>query len=127
VRSSGDPSASSRRQNTQAHLCLNLLPENVLESLGVSSKLADTLAEFVNGHGDLVEVETEKRLVVEVALLLDIERRDLGGIELLWNAVLAVVEVLEEVWLIIMLSGNQFTEIVQNLLQWSSNRNQPTR
>ena len=45
---------------------LELLLEDILEGDGVSSELADTLAELVNGHGVLVEVEAEEGLVVEV-------------------------------------------------------------
>lgn len=45
---------------------LELLLEDILKGDGVSSELADTLAELVNGHGVLVEVETEEGLVVEV-------------------------------------------------------------
>lgn len=52
---------------------LNLLPEYVLQSHGVSSKLADTLAELVYSHWRLVEVEAERRLVVDERLLLDVQ------------------------------------------------------
>ena len=45
---------------------LELLLEDILEGDGVSSELADTLAELVDGHGVLVEVEAEEGLVVEV-------------------------------------------------------------
>lgn len=92
----GNPSSSSHRQTTQMHLCLDLLPKDVLESLGVSGELADTLAELVDGHCNLVEVETEEALVVEVALLLNVEAGHVGCLELLWDAVLAVVELLKE-------------------------------
>jgi len=39
---------------------LELLLEDILEGDGVSSELADTLAELVDGHGVLVEVEAEE-------------------------------------------------------------------
>lgn len=45
---------------------LELLLEDILEGDGVSSELADTLAELVDGHGVLVEVEAEEGLVVKV-------------------------------------------------------------
>ena len=53
---------------------LDLLLKDALESLGISGKLADTLAELVHSHGGLVEVESEERLVLEVALLLNVKR-----------------------------------------------------
>lgn len=82
---------------------LELLLEDLLEGDGVSSKLADTLAELVDGHGVLVEVETEGGLVVEVRLLLEVELGGVGSVELLGNLVLAVVELLEEVGLHVLL------------------------
>ena len=78
---------------------LELLLEDVLEGDSVSSELADTLAELVNGHGVLVEVEAEESLVVEVLLLLNVELGGSGSVELLGNCVLAVVQLLEEVGL----------------------------
>jgi hypothetical protein len=45
---------------------LELLLEDILKGDGVSSELADTLAELVDGHGVLVEVEAEEGFVVEV-------------------------------------------------------------
>ena len=78
---------------------LNLLAENVLEGDGVSSKLADALAELVHGHGLLVKVEAEGRLVIEVVFPLNVERRSILGIELLGHLVGAVVQRLEKVWL----------------------------
>lgn len=78
---------------------LELLLEDVLEGDSVSSELADTLAELVNGHGVLVEVEAEESLVVEVLLLLNVELGGSGSVELLGDCVLAVVQLLEEVGL----------------------------
>lgn len=78
---------------------LNLLTENVLEGDGVGSKLADALAELVHGHGLLVKVEAESRLIVKVRLLLNVERRSVLGIKLLRHLVGAVVQRLEKVWL----------------------------
>jgi len=117
----GDPSSSSRRQfkqATQMHLCLNLLPEDVLESLGVSSELADTLAELVDGHCDLVEVETEETLVVEVALLLNVELGHIGCVELLWEALLAVVELLKETRLRVLSAWKRSKDCGFDLRRW---------
>jgi hypothetical protein len=76
---------------------LDLLAEDLLEGDGVSGELADALGELVDGHGVLVEVETEEGLVLEVALLLDVELGDVLSLELLGNRVGAVVELLKEV------------------------------
>lgn len=99
---------------------LELLLEDILKSDGVSSELADTLAELVDGHGVLVEVETEQRLVVEVRLLLEVELAGGVGVELLGNLVLAVVHLLEEVglWMVLVRDADaqflqQLTEIVR--------------
>ena len=51
----------------------------------------------MDGHGVLVEVEAEEGLVLEVALLLNVELGDVLGLELLGNRVGAVVHLLEEV------------------------------
>lgn len=85
---------------TDTRLCLlNLLPEDGLERVSVSGKLANTFAELVDCHWGLVEVETEERLVVKVFLLLNVERRSPRCIELLWYGLLAVVKLLEKGWL----------------------------
>ena len=52
---------------------LDLLPQNALERDRVGCKLGDALAQLVGGHGALVEVEAEERLVVDVRDLLDVE------------------------------------------------------
>lgn len=78
---------------------LQLLLKDVLEGDGVSSKLADAFRELVDGHGLLVEVEAEGRLVVEVLHLRDVEGGGILGIELLGDSVLGVVQVLEKVGL----------------------------
>jgi hypothetical protein len=76
-----------------------LLLEDALERLGIGGELADTLAELVDGHGVLVEVEAEEGLVGDVALLLDVEGRSLSGVELLGDGLGGVEEVLEQVGL----------------------------
>jgi hypothetical protein len=82
------------------NLCrLDLLTEDILESNSVSGKLGDTLAELLNGHLVLVEVEAELGLVVDVALLLNVQLAGVLGNELLGNLVLRVVELLEQVGL----------------------------
>lgn len=76
-----------------------LLLEDSLERHSIGSELADALAELVDGHGVLVEVEAEEGLVGDVALLLDVERGSLGGVELLGDGLGGVEEVLKEVGL----------------------------
>ena len=89
---------NDRYRTTHLHL-LDLLAEDVLEGNGISSEFRDTLAELLGGHLVLVEVEAEGSLVVDVALLLDVERAGVGSIELLRDGVGGVVELLEEVGL----------------------------
>lgn len=87
------------RYRTSPLRLLNLLAEDVLEGDGISGELGDTLAELLGGHLVLVEVEAEGSLVVDVALLLNVERVGVGGIELLGDGVGGVVELLKEVGL----------------------------
>ena len=56
------------------NLCLDLLLQNILENDSVCSKLRDTLTELLYRHLLLVEVEAECWLVVEVRLLLNVQR-----------------------------------------------------
>lgn len=85
------------QEKRRRHLSLlDLLAEDILEGDGVGSELADTLGELVDGHGVLVEVEAEEGLVLEVALLLNLELGDVLGLELLGNGVGAVVELLKK-------------------------------
>ncbi len=79
------------------HLSRELLFESLLESLGVSSELADTLAELLDGHLLLVEGEAEGRLVVDVGLALNVLGRGGSGIELLGDGVGAVEEFLQQI------------------------------
>jgi hypothetical protein len=58
-----------------AGLCLDLLTQDVLERDGVG-EFRDALAELLDGHLVLVEVKAEVGLVVDVALLLNIELGD---------------------------------------------------
>ena len=53
----------------------------------------------MDGHGVLVEIETEQGLVVEVRLLLEVELGGRLGVELLGNLVLAVVQLLKKIGL----------------------------
>src|SRR3569833_81478 len=64
-------------------LRLKLLLQDALERLGVSCKLTDALAQLLYSHLFLVEVEAEQRLVIDVRLPLDVERRGSLGVELL--------------------------------------------
>ena len=81
------------------HLCADLVLQDVLEGDGVSSELADTLTELLDGHLVLVEVEAEQGLVVDVGLLLDVQRGGGGGVELLGDGGIGVDELLEQVGL----------------------------
>lgn len=76
-----------------------LLLEDILEGHGVSGKLANALAQLLNSHLVLVEVESEESLVLEVRLALDVGRGGLRGVELLGDGFGAVDELLEEVGL----------------------------
>jgi hypothetical protein len=80
-------------------LSLNLLAEDVLEGNGISREFRDALAELLDGHLVLVEVESELGLVVDVGLLLEVEVGGVAGVEFLGNRVLRVVELLEQVGL----------------------------
>lgn len=81
------------------NLCLDLGLDDALEGLGVGSELGDTLAELLDGHLLLVEVEAEEGLVVDVGLLLDVEGGGLGGVELLGDGSVGVEELLKQVGL----------------------------
>lgn len=76
---------------------LNLFPENALQCDSISSEFADTFAKLLDCHLFLVEVEAEGRLIVDVASLGDIQRSGGGSIELLWDRVLGVVQVLQQI------------------------------
>ena len=80
-----------------AFLSLDLLLELVLERHGIGRELGDTLAQLLRGHGVIVELEAEERLVVEVRLLGDVQ---LGGVlagELLGHGRGRVVQVFQQV------------------------------
>lgn len=82
-----------------AYLRRQLLLEDVLEGDGIGGKLADTLAQLLDGHLVLVEVESEEGLVVDVGLLLEIQRRGAGRVQLLGDGLVGVEELLEQVGL----------------------------
>lgn len=88
------------KSNLSTHLSGDLLLEDILKGDSVGSKLADTLAQLLDGHLLLVEVEAEQRLVANVRLLGDVEGRGVGGVELLGHAVVGVEELLKEVGLL---------------------------
>jgi hypothetical protein len=70
-------------------LCrLDLLAQDILEGDCVSGEFRDTLAELLDGHLVLVEEEAELGLVVDVALLLNVELAGVLGDELLGDFVL---------------------------------------
>ena len=76
-----------------------LLLDDLLKGDGISGELADTLTQLLDGHLLLVEVEAEERLVADVRLLLDVERRGGGSVELLGDGVVRVDELLQQVGL----------------------------
>jgi hypothetical protein len=76
-----------------------LLLKDSLEGNGVSSELADTLTELLDGHLVLVEVEAEEGLIVDVGLLLEVQSSGLLSVELLGDGLLGVEELLEQVGL----------------------------
>lgn len=79
------------------HLSRELLLESLLQSLGVSSKLADTLAKLLDGHLLLVEGEAEGGLVVDVGLALNVLGRGGSGVELLGDGIGAVEELFQQI------------------------------
>ena len=81
------------------HLSGELGLEGGLEGLGVGSELGDTLAELLDGHLVLVEVEAERGLVADVRLLLDVEGGSLGSVELRGDGLAGVEELLKQVGL----------------------------
>lgn len=81
------------------NLVLELGLEDTLQGLGISSELADTLAQLLDGHLVLVEVEAERRFVIDVGLLLDVEVLSVLGLELPWHGLGGVLELLEQVGL----------------------------
>lgn len=86
-----------RKKRTQASLSLDLLLEQLLQGHGVSRELGDTLAELLDGHGLLVEVEAVSSLVVEVLALGNVQVRGTGGVELLGHGLGGVVQILKQV------------------------------
>lgn len=98
--------STAQKSNQKSQFCLlaaylrrQLLLENVLEGDGIGCKLADTLAQLLDGHLVLVEVESEEGLVVDVRLLLEVEGRGAGRVQLLGDGLVGVEELLEQVGL----------------------------
>lgn len=85
-----------KSKSQRAPLCADLALQDVLKSVGIGRKLADTLTQLLNGHLVLVKVEAEQRLVLDVALLLKAERAGGAGIELLGHIGLGVEELLKQ-------------------------------
>lgn len=78
---------------------LDLLPQHILKRNSISGELGDALAQLLDGHLVLVEVEAVEGLVVEVVALGDVERLGVFGVEFLGHFVRRGVEVFEEVGL----------------------------
>ena len=58
---------------------LNLLLKDTLESDSIGCEFRDTFSQFLDSHCLLIEVESEERLIVEVALLWDVEALCVAG------------------------------------------------
>lgn len=105
-----------------------LLLENVLEGDGIGGKLADTLAQLLDGHLVLVEVESEEGLVVDVALLLEVQGGGAGGVQLLGDGLGGVEKILEQVGLrrsrMLVMKGSKVELIGECLRRWSGSRSQ---
>lgn len=82
-----------------AFLRRQLLLQDVFEGDGISGKLADTLAQLLDGHLVLVEFESEEGLVIDVGLLLDVQGRGAGRVQLLGDGLGGAEELLEQVGL----------------------------
>jgi hypothetical protein len=74
----------------------DLLLDEVLERLRISSELADALAQLLHCHLVFVKVEAEEGLVVDVALLLDIKLGRALGLELLRHGVGGALQLLKK-------------------------------
>lgn len=59
---------------------LDLLSKNALECDGISCELADTLAQFLDGHLVLVKLEAEVGLIVDEGSLGDIKLDSVFGL-----------------------------------------------
>ena len=81
-------------------LCaLNLLPKYALKSDGIGCEFRDTFPKLLDSHCLLIEIESEERLIVDVALLWDVEVLCVACNQLLGNLVGGVVQLLEVIGL----------------------------
>ena len=78
------------------NLTLNLLPQYPFERDRIRREVGDALTQLVDGHGVLVEVEAEERLVREVGLLLDVKALRVACIELFRHVGGGVEEIFEK-------------------------------
>lgn len=111
-------------------LCGDLLPDDVLQGNGISGELADTLAQLLDSHPVLVEVEAEERLVLDVRLLLDVEGGSLARVKLLGDGLGGVEELVQQLGLYTpALADIQSWRAVRkvDLPRWSGNQFQPAR
>lgn len=111
-------------RGNKKRLRLDLLLQKGLQGVGVSRKLRDTLPQLLHCHGVLVQVESEKRLVVQVRTLGDVQGGGTGRVQLLGHGLGGVVELLQQGGLIAFISfltsfrkswikGIKHTEIVR--------------
>ena len=70
---------------------LELLLKDPLQSHRIRSEFRNTLPQFLNSHGLLIEIKAELGLIVEVRFLLDAQARCVLGVKLLRNGILRVV------------------------------------
>ena len=89
---SPSPSRPLARISSQPHglsksSLFNLLPQDPFERNRIRRELGDALAQFLDGHLVLIEVEAVKGLVVEVVALRDVERLGVLCVEFLRDLV----------------------------------------
>jgi hypothetical protein len=101
------------------HLFLELLLEDSLECDGIGSKLGDTFSQLLNTHDILVEVETEISFVVDICLLLNVQGSSIFSIQLLWDCICGVKELLKQIGLETMLIYIfTMVEVGNNVPRW---------
>lgn len=90
-----------KRRTAVPRLRGDLLAQDLLQGDRIRRELGDTLTQLLHGHLLLVEVEAEQRLVVQVRPLGDVQLGRRGGVQLLGNGVLRVVQLLEQSGLVV--------------------------
>ena len=88
--------ATTRSRTLIIILSRHLLPNDALERNSVSRELADTLRQLVHRHRVLVEVESELRLILQIALLLNVQAPSIFRHQLLRHRLLRIVQLLQQ-------------------------------